>query len=83
MTPRSAVTATAINTVKRMLKLYYLLVICLQVPQRSLVMLTNDFQVLQKHKLAVSYDSGENIYKYCQKVVIVMRYLKFSFASFI
>ena len=49
-------TATAINTVKRMLKLYYLLEISLQVPQRSLVMLTNDFQVLQKQKLAVSYE---------------------------
>jgi hypothetical protein len=56
VTPRSAVTATAINTVKRMLKLNYLLEISLQVPQRSLVMLTNDFQVLQKQKLAVSYE---------------------------
>ena len=49
-------TATAINTVKRMLKLYYPLEISLRVPQRSLVMLTNDFQVLQKQKSAVSYE---------------------------
>ena len=49
-------TAPAINTAKRMLKLFYPLEISLQVPQRSLVMLTNDFQVLLKQKLAVSYE---------------------------